>query len=332
VDGVRIAYHIENAENTAAPIVVLLHGSFCSRKIFMYPEPYQGNLRLLAITRPGFGESDDYPASMEKYGYELIVKIVAQILDSLPNSEKFHAIGYSAGGPCALACKAMLPERCVRCLILSGDSEYASNPEIDTAGLECCTPGRCCGPCGTSCLIPCYTRCMLCPASLAGKDAPRMGMTIEGLSTAERDDLERSLGAISSNRKESAAQDWLLHVDEAMYDSIRGGKRANGINLDVIGPSKPWPCKKALTDGTIKNPAEIEIFYGDKDSVVKPRCSEYTHELVPGSSLTRVEGMGHMGMIFPGFMAERVASLANAAESANLDRGGAPEQERMLSA
>lgn len=156
-----------------------------------------------------------------------------------------------------------------------------------------------------------------------------MGLTIKGLKPGEREDLERSLGPITKNRNESAAQDWLLHINDAMYGSCRGGKRANGINLDVVGQSKPWPFKQALTDGTITNPAEIEIFYGDQDYTVPPRCSEYTHKLVPGSSLTKVAGTGHMGMIFPGFMAERLASLESAAQGGGGENAGAPVQEQM---
>lgn len=273
VCGRRVAFHVDGPAD--APAVVLLHGLGGGRKIWILPEP-PTNVRLVAITRPGYGESDD--VDLHHYSHEVLVSCVKAVLDSLGIS-KFHVIGHSAGGPYALACKALAPDRCMRCIVLSGDSEYGTNPAIDPfKGPQCCLPGHLCGCCALA-MLPCLLRCCccLCVKPPAGKnEEPK----IKDLKAAEVEELEQ-LGP--------AAKDFVAHRKQAMYDALGGGRRANGLQSDFIVQNKPWRFKAALSDGTVCG-KDVVIWQGEEDTVVPLATSKYTQSLVPGSVLSSTPG------------------------------------------
>ena len=98
-----------------------------SRQLWILPE-VPTNVKLVAITRAGYGESDDIDCV--SYSYEVLAGDVKAVVDQLGIS-KFHVLGHSSGGPCALAVKYLIPDRCGKCIVLAGDAEYATNEEID---------------------------------------------------------------------------------------------------------------------------------------------------------------------------------------------------------
>jgi pimeloyl-ACP methyl ester carboxylesterase len=72
-------------------------------------------VRLIVFDRPGYGESD------RKFGRTIsdVAADVAAIADAL-GIDKFAALGRSGGGPHALACAALLPDRITRVAALVG--------------------------------------------------------------------------------------------------------------------------------------------------------------------------------------------------------------------
>ncbi len=97
--------------------VFLLHGTPGSR---IGPRPrsailHRLGVRLICFDRPGYGESDRLP------GRRVVdaAADVAAIADyfELP---KFAVVGRSGGGPHALACAALLPERTTKAAVLVG--------------------------------------------------------------------------------------------------------------------------------------------------------------------------------------------------------------------
>ncbi len=75
----------------------------------------QLNIRLIAINRPGYGYSDSHP------GRTLLdwPDDVTAVADSL-NLDTFSVLGYSGGGPFALACAYKIPDRLRKVVVLSG--------------------------------------------------------------------------------------------------------------------------------------------------------------------------------------------------------------------
>jgi len=76
-------------------------------------------LRTIVYSRPGYG------TSTAKHGRSIAdaVKDVEAILGEL-GADEFVTIGWSGGGPHALACAALLPDRCAAAVSLAGVAPY----------------------------------------------------------------------------------------------------------------------------------------------------------------------------------------------------------------
>lgn len=83
------------------------------------------NLRVVAYSRPGYGESSPRPEGVIADD----VTDVTAILDHL-GVDEFVTLGWSGGGPRALACAALLPGRCRGAVSLAGVAPY------DAEGLD----------------------------------------------------------------------------------------------------------------------------------------------------------------------------------------------------
>ena len=86
----------------------------------------ENKLRLISVSRPGYAFSE------RKSGRSVSCAAadVEDVLDALA-IEKFLVIGWSGGGPHALACAALLPERCIAASILAGVGPHGE-PDLDS--------------------------------------------------------------------------------------------------------------------------------------------------------------------------------------------------------
>ncbi len=97
--------------------VFLLHGTPGSR-IGPRPRPailHRLGVRLVCFDRPGYGESDPLPGRRVADA----AADVSAIADAF-DLDKFAVVGRSGGGPHALACAALLPERTTKVAVLVG--------------------------------------------------------------------------------------------------------------------------------------------------------------------------------------------------------------------
>lgn len=90
-----------------------------------HQDALENQLLLIAISRPGYGLSD------RKAGRTIssVPEDVEDVLDHLDIHE-FLSIGWSGGGPHALACGALLPNRCKAVSSLAGVGPYGE-PDLD---------------------------------------------------------------------------------------------------------------------------------------------------------------------------------------------------------
>jgi len=108
-DGRRLAVSLSG--NLLGEPVFYLHGTPGSR---IGPRPKERVLRelgvsLISFDRPGYGRSD----RLQSRTVADVAEDVAAIADSL-GLERFAVLGRSGGGPHALACAALLPDRVTR--------------------------------------------------------------------------------------------------------------------------------------------------------------------------------------------------------------------------
>ncbi|RCG27255.1 alpha/beta hydrolase [Sphaerisporangium album] len=114
-DGRRLA--VEERGKPGGDPIFLLHGTPGSR---IGPSPrgsvlYRLGVRLISFDRPGYGLSD----RLVGRSVATAADDVAEIADAL-GLDRFSVVGRSGGGPHALACAALLPERVIRVAVLVG--------------------------------------------------------------------------------------------------------------------------------------------------------------------------------------------------------------------
>jgi pimeloyl-ACP methyl ester carboxylesterase len=108
---------VREAGDPSGPPVFIHHGTPMSGLIFMdwIRDAEQRGLRLLSHDRPGYGGSDRQPGRTVASA----VADVTVIADHL-GLERFATWGISGGGPHALACAALLPDRVTAAASLAG--------------------------------------------------------------------------------------------------------------------------------------------------------------------------------------------------------------------
>jgi pimeloyl-ACP methyl ester carboxylesterase len=124
-DGRHLA--VRDAGDPDAPALVAHHGTPAAGRFFG-PElasAEQHGVRLIAYDRPGYG------GSTPQRGRRVAdaAADVAAIVDAL-GVERFATYGWSGGGPHALACAALLPDRCAAVCTIAGAGPFDA-PDLD---------------------------------------------------------------------------------------------------------------------------------------------------------------------------------------------------------
>lgn len=88
----------------------------------------ESGLRMVTYSRPGYGASTPWPEGSEPSIADDVSDTVT-ILDAL-GYDSFVTLGWSGGGPRALGCAALLPERCRAALSFAGVAPYG-DPRLD---------------------------------------------------------------------------------------------------------------------------------------------------------------------------------------------------------
>jgi pimeloyl-ACP methyl ester carboxylesterase len=118
-DGRQLAVHVSG--NPDGHPVVYLHGTPGSR-VGPFPRGrvlYELGVRLISFDRPGYGGSDRQPGRRVAN----VARDVEAIADHL-GLGPFAVVGRSGGGPHALACAALLPERVIAAVSVSAPAPF----------------------------------------------------------------------------------------------------------------------------------------------------------------------------------------------------------------
>lgn len=245
--------------------VLLFHGSPQAASCWLYADPVARELgvRAVAPDRPGIGRSTIAPG--RRLGdWPRDVTALADALEI----DSFGVLGWSAGGPYALACGAALPDRITSVGIAAGTcpldwpgaTDGLNRQDVHLVHLVIRSPR--------------LARAALSSAAAATRLSPPVASRIarHALSIPERGSWQRHARELDDMR--------------FFLDAFQQG--AAGVADDYRVYSQPW----GFDVSDVRIPTHF--WHGDADSLVPLRHAELLSARIPGSEVTVLADTGHL--------------------------------------
>jgi pimeloyl-ACP methyl ester carboxylesterase len=228
-------------------------------------------LRLVLYARPGYGGSTPAPGRLVADA----AADVATIMDKL-GATRFVTVGWSGGGPHALACARLLSRRCMAAASLGGPAPYRA------AGLNW-------------------------PAGMAEDNLAEFGAAAEGESelTSLLEKTAPLLRDITADQLAGAMAEVISTTDYdvlggelAAYfaSAFRAGLAAGiaGWRDDDLAFVRDWGFSPAAPGDA----APVAIWHGDQDGMVPFSHGEWLARCIPGARSHLMPAVGHLAMRF----------------------------------
>ena len=261
-DGRRLGYY-ESGDPRGRP-VFFFHGFGTSRVICPPDEEaaLEMGVRLIAVDRPGIGLSDaqpgrrllDWPADVSTLADRLGIGV-------------FSAIGWSGGGPYALACASALPDRVAAIGLVSSPAPLAG---IDERG---------------------YLRRLDRNAvRVAGRAPVLIRLALWHWGRPQRRDAERFF---EESVAEMCAADQAILSDTALRERMianstelyrQGGR---GMYDEALVLARPWGFE--LSEITVP----VYLWHGERDETVPLGMATYLASAIPTATVTFDSDEGH---------------------------------------
>ncbi len=221
---------------------------------------------VITFDRPGYGDSDPQPGRTVAD-----VVPIASLLADVVKADTFGVYGISGGGPHALACAALLPDRVTRVASLVGVAPFDALVGRWTAGMTQSNIDEFAAAVSGVEAIG----AMVTPAVEAMRVDPSL------IGDALRDDLPPADVAFLDDATASTP---FLAMTAA---GVAGG--AAGWIDDDLAFVAPW----GFDPTTITVPTLI--WAGEADTLVPVAHAHWLHDAISGSTLVTVPGGGHLG-------------------------------------
>jgi pimeloyl-ACP methyl ester carboxylesterase len=265
VDGRTLA--VADAGNQSGPAVVVNHGTPGSRLLWreLIEDAEARGMRLIGYDRPGYGGSDPQPGRTAADA----AGDVGAIADAL-GIEKLAVEGGSGGGPHALACAALLPDRVVAVASLAGVAPYPAEglDWLDGMGQDNLDEFA---------------------ATLAGREALEryLGKKVSEMLTAEPKAIAEALLSLLSPPDRAVLTGELA---EYFHEATRVGveEQLDGWIDDDFVFVNPWGYR--LED--IRVP--VQLWHGAHDRFVPIAHGRWLAERIPGVDAHLTDEDGHL--------------------------------------
>lgn len=245
------------------PTVLFFHGAPMSRLHLAYLEEQfiARKVRAVSPDRPGYGRSSSFPGrSLTNWPAD-----VAALADAL-SIDRFMVAGHSSGGPYAVVCTALLPQRVSALAVFGGVTDMGwSDAWVGFSEVE----GEAMRQADEAAAIAWCTEKF-------GADGSRFEAVSDFVFAEPDADL------LADERAGPA-------IGAAAGEAFRQG--VIGYAQDTLVQGRPW----AFDVGAIVAPARI--IHGALDAALPIAHSEHTAQLIPGSMLAVLPGHGHMTTI-----------------------------------
>jgi len=225
------------------------------------------SLRLVMYSRPGYAGSTPRPGrSVADAAHD-----VAAVLDAL-GADSFVTLGWSGGGPHALACAALLPDRCLAATSLSGVATYPAEGLDWMAGMG-------------------DENIEEFSAAIEGKEAlsaalERMAKDLEMVRGA---DVAAALGGLVSDVDKAALTgEFADTLAEGFRRSVSTG--IAGWRDDDLAFTRSW----GFDLGTIRPP--VAVWQGGQDRMVPFAHGQWLAGHIPGAQVHLYPDEGHLSL------------------------------------
>jgi pimeloyl-ACP methyl ester carboxylesterase len=256
-DGRTLHYYAQVPSGGDRLAVFWLHGT---PNIGLPPAPLFADaarlgLRWIGYDRPGYGGSTPREGrDVASAAYD-----VARIADHL-GIDRFAVVGHSGGGPHALACAALLPERVLAAVSIAGLAPYGA------AGLDWFAGMR--------------------PSGIAGLRAARVGRAEKAAYEAAGPEFDRA--SFTEADWDALAGPW------AWFDSVVGPALVGdpaGLIDDDIAYVTPWGVDCAR----LSRP--VLLLHGGQDRMVPAAHAEWLARQCPSATLWLQPQDGHISVL-----------------------------------
>jgi pimeloyl-ACP methyl ester carboxylesterase len=228
-------------------------------------DPAAMGIRTVLYARPGYGRSTPHPGRTVADA----AQDVATVLDAL-GVEKFLNIGWSGGGPHALACDAGLPDRCQATALIAGLAPYE-------------------GPDTSDEVMAYFADDEENQLALSGDvDGFRkaIGDFVAGFADLKPDDLGRDNPSAGDRRFFAAGYaEWIAGL--LRTSGVSGG---DGAADDFLAFFADWGFPLSAI-------RPLTIWQGTEDANVPPFHSVWLRDHLPHAVLRLLEGEGHSSIV-----------------------------------
>ena len=246
-------------------VVLHCHGGAESRRFCVEAEATATRgVRVVTMDRPGFGDSDD----LARTTFTEWVDDVVDVMDDL-GVDRFPVIGWSAGGPHALACAAALTERVTAVAAVASAAPVTA---LDGRHLGALEP------------------VVAAVAAVGPTEAVPLIVEFAAPWVADPESFCDRANASPSSLRVLDHPDWGPNLYAQLRDGFRQG--ADGPAREFVLLATPWSFD--LADVHVP----VTVWAGEEDDTVPIGSSVVLAELLPHGSLRRVPGEGHF-VIYP---------------------------------
>lgn len=223
--------------------------------------------RVITWSRPGYAGSTEQPGRTVGD----VATDAATVLDSLGVGQ-FVTLGWSGGGPHALACAALLPRRCRAVATIAGAGPYVAEDLDFLAGMA-------------------EENKVEFGAALAGRAVlePALVEMSEGMDTVTAEQVSESLGGlVSESDRRSLTGELAQHLADSLATAVSTG--IAGWRDDDLAFVQPWGFDLEMIE------VPVTVWQGDEDRMVPLAHGEWLAKHVPGATWRRETGHGHISV------------------------------------
>lgn len=225
-------------------------------------------LRVITYSRPGYGQSTAKPGRT----IADCVPDVRAVLDAV-GVETFHTLGWSGGGPHALACAALLPDRCLGAATLAGVAPYPAAGIDFLDGMDESNIAE---------FTAAFEGVEAVTAFLEPMPAVFGGATGESV-------IEGMAGLLSSVDQAALTGDFADDMAAAIRGAVASG--IAGWRDDDLSFVEPWGF--ALSSITVP----VSVWQGRKDRMVPFAHGQWLAANIPGAQAHLFATEGHLSLV-----------------------------------